>query len=366
MISTRDRTRMPSPRVALQRLQEYVAGRAPPRGIKLSSNENPLGSSPRALEAARAALIDAQRYPDPAALQLRRAIARRWDLSLEEVIVGNGSDELMVLAAAAFVNDGDSGITARHTFSLYRFAIVLYGGEVIETAMQAGGFVPQHILAAIDERTAIVFICNPNNPTGAYLNTQQLEGLLEQIPSQVLVVLDEAYADFAEAPNFPDSRRLPARFGNLLILRTFSKLYGLAGLRVGYGVGQSQLIGALQRARQPFNVNSVAQAAACAALEDIDFHALTLRTVHSGKRYLYDHFTRMGLRYRLSQANFVCLQTPEGIVAASLAEGLLQRGVAVRMLCSFGLERWLRVSIGTMEHNRAFIDALQQACDDLR
>ena len=369
-------------RPALRELTEYVPGVV--AVSKLSSNENPLGPSPLAMQAAQSALAAVHRYPDGSALRLRERIADHCGVESAQVIVGNGSDELMALAAASVIEAGSSGICARHTFSVYAFVVLLMGGEMEFAPMEGATCEPEAFVSSLRADTRILFVCNPNNPTGGYLSAARLRQLLQQLPSSLLVVVDEAYADFADAPDFASAIPMVAEFDNLLVLRTFSKLYGLAGLRIGYGIGCASLIATLQRVRPPFNVNAVAQAAAIAALQDSDFVRRSLNLVHEQRGYLQQALNGLGLQALPSQANFICVRvtdsddTTGGSISNSstgnsstssgdrIAARIAQQGVATRPLRSFGLPDWLRVSVGRPEENRRLIAILAAILEQSR
>lgn len=348
-------------RRALDRLAEYVPGEKRPGMLKLSSNENPLGPSPLAIEQLRRSANEMHIYPDGAARALRERLSPAVGVPAEQIITGNGSDELMVYAAAAVLNPGEVALVARHTFSVYTFATNLFDGHVKSVEMTDGCHDPAAFLEAMqaNPRTRLVFLCNPNNPTGTYLNTDAVTRFLDQVPSDVLVVLDEAYCEYMDAPDAPDGTTLIDHYPNLLVLRTFSKLYGLAGLRVGYGMAQPELIGSLNRVKMPFNTSIVAQAVARAALDDHEFVARSLATNRSGRARLYRELDARGVRYYRTQANFVCISVERD--AKEVAEQVAQNGVTIRPLNSFGLDWWIRVTIGTDEQIDAFLAAFDSA-----
>ncbi|MFW5689743.1 MAG: histidinol-phosphate transaminase, partial [Spirochaetota bacterium] len=293
-------------RAFLNDLEPYVPGTRIKDGIKLSSNENALGPSPLALEAIPRITGDIHRYPDGAMRTLREAIAARWGVSDEMVICGNGSDEIMVMIAGALIEPGTNAVTGAHTFSQYAFATRIFGGEVRTSAMPDGRFDLESILEQTDAQTRVVWLCSPNNPTGAILTHRELEGFLERLSPEVLVVIDEAYGEYAEADEYHDSIALIGRFPNLIRLRTFSKIYGLAALRVGYGIARPEVITAVGHLRQPFNVGTVAQSAATAALGDEAFVRRSLENNRVEKRRLCEVLDRIGTPYLASEANFVC------------------------------------------------------------
>lgn len=316
-----------------------------PGGIKLSSNENPRGPSPAARQAIVKAALSANRYPDAAIHALREAIAAHWQVPSEMVIAGNGGDEIIQLIAECLIDPGTRTITAKTTFSQYAFATRLFDGEVATVAMNEGSFDLDAIADQIDPNTRIVFLCNPNNPTGAIIGSEELGRFVGRVPESVLIVVDEAYAEFAEEnPQFGDSLALIRRHKNVVRLRTFSKAYGLAGLRVGYAIADPSVIERLFQVRQPFSVNAVAQAAALAALTDQAYVAESVKIATDGRIRLQEMLDERGIGYFPSAANFVSADfgSDAGRIVAALAE----RRIAVRHLASFGLPNHIRISIG--------------------
>ena len=351
------------PRPVLSSLEPYVPGARTPGGIKLSSNENPLGPSPLALQAMLGALSaggdELNRYPDGEMPQLKAALAAHTGFDTDSIVVGNGSDEIMVMIAGAFIEPGTNAITSQHTFSQYTFAARIFGGEVRTAPMVDGTFDLDRIAELIDADTRLVFICNPNNPTATYVGRQPFERFLDSVPDHVVVVVDEAYGEFADANDYPDTLSLVRRTPNLIRLRTFSKIYGLAALRVGYAIAQQELISHVTALRQPFNVGTIAQIAATAALEDDAFVRRSLSTNRAGRDLLVDYLTSRSIVHYPSQANFVCAEF--GSSAARIHQELRERGVSVRPLTSFGLPDHLRVSVGTP----AEMDEFYRSLDDV-
>lgn len=339
----------------LETLVPYAAGQSRPGAVKLSSNENPRGPSPRALQALQGQVRGLHRYPDAQAWELRQAIARHHGVDPEQVVTGNGSDEVLTLIAGCVIRPGVNAVTAANTFSEYTFAARLFGAHVRKAPLKEGRFDLEALLALSDTATRVFFICNPNNPTGTYVSHADLERFLHRAPSEALVVVDEAYADYATAPDFPRSLELLARHERLVILRTFSKLYGLAGLRVGYALCWPEVARWLQRVRQPFNNGTLAQVGAVAALEDRSWVEETL-ALHRQELARLERF--LGDRrvcYYPTQANFVCFHT--GGDARDLSLRLLEEGVAIRPLNSFGLSDWARVTVGTADQMDRFYEA---------
>ena len=345
-----------NPRIA--KVEHYVPGKTVPGAVKLSSNENPLGPSPAAMEAVRKALAGVNRYPDSASSALRGVLAERWNRAPENVLITNGSDEALRLLVIAWMAPGENAVAARQTFSQYRSTVRLFGGEMREVDLAEGRSDLKATAAAVDQDTRMVFICNPNNPTGTYRSHEDIAAFLDGLPEGVIAVLDEAYAEFAEAPDFPDSRALLDDYPNLVVLRSFSKLYGLAGLRLGYAVGDARIMRGAEGAAMPFNVNIPAQAGALAALNDDAYRRASLELVRSGKRFVQAGLEGRGIFHYPTEANFICLET--GVEAAGIWEAIAERGISVRVLASFGLPRMIRFTFGTQEDNRRLLEILDE------
>ncbi|ENO90139.1 histidinol-phosphate transaminase [Thauera linaloolentis] len=326
--------------------------------VKLASNENPLGMSTHARDAARAALGDLARYPDGGAFALKAALCRKFGVGPEQLVIGNGSNDILEIAAQAFLGPGCSAVYAQHAFAVYPLATQARGARGIEVPAKHFGHDLGAMAAAICEDTRIVFIANPNNPTGTFLPGAQIEAFLNEVPQDVLVVLDEAYTEYLSPAQRYDAIAWIGRFPNLLVSRTFSKAYGLAGLRVGYGIAHAEVADLMNRVRQPFNVSSVALAAAEAALEDEEFLAQSAELNRRGMLQLTEAFSALGLEWIPSAGNFVTFKIGD---AAGINRALLQQGVIVRPIAGYGMPHWLRVSIGLPEENARFIAALKQA-----
>jgi histidinol-phosphate aminotransferase len=331
-------------------------GIAPEEIIKLASNENPLGPSPKALEAMRDALQRAHFYPDGGGYYLREAIAERAGLGIENVILGCGSNEIIEFAGHAFLRPGDDVVVARHSFVVYKLMATLFGANVIEVPDPNFQHDLPAMAAAVTEKTREIFIANPNNPTGTLVSEDEVARLIDAVPENVIVVLDEAYYEFLENP--PDTLR-HVREGrkNVLVLRTFSKIQGLASLRIGYGIGDAELIAVLQKTRQPFNANGVGQAGALAGLRDEEHQRATRTLTLKGRAYLQGEFARLGLEFVPSHANFVMVRVGDG---NALFQRMLERGVIIRAMAAYGLPDWVRVSVGTMPQNERFIAELER------
>ena len=334
-------------------------GLDPARIVKLASNENPLGMPASAKQAIIAAMDGLGRYPDPAGFDLKQALSTRYDVPQNWLTLGNGSNDILELVAMAILEPSSSVVYAQHAFVVYRLATQARGARHIMVPAREYGHDLPAMLEAIDESTRLVYIANPNNPTGTYLANADIESFLSQVQARhgarVTVVLDEAYNEFLEPELRVDSVGLVKRFPNLIVSRSFSKAYGLAGLRVGFAVAQPALTDLLNRVRQPFNVNSLAQAAAIAALNDQEFQVKSFAVNRDGKAQLQQAFDALGLKYVPSYANFVLVHVGD---AARINLDLLKRGVIVRPVAGDGLPEWLRVSIGLREENQRFIEAL--------
>ena len=326
--------------------------------VKLASNENPLGLPPKARAALEAAVADLARYPDGNGFALKDRIAERFAVGHDTIVLGNGSNDILELVARTFLQAGDSAVYSEYAFAVYPLAIQSVGAERIEVKAREYGHDLDAMLAAIRPDTKLVFVANPNNPTGTLLKPGALLEFLEQVPERVLVVLDEAYTEYLPSEVASDSIGWLTRFPNLIVSRTFSKAYGLAGLRVGFALAHREVAGLVNRLRQPFNVNSLAQAAAAAALDDTDFLARSVALNRQGMTQLTGAFQRLGLPYIPSWGNFVTFHVAD---AKALNAHLLRNGVIVRPLAPYNMPNSLRVSIGLPEENARFIEVLEAA-----
>lgn len=345
-------------RKALENISPYIPGKLKEGAIKLASNENPLGTSPRAAERLKKLAENVSLYPDGGCVRLKELLAKKYGLKSGNFIVGNGSDEVLLLIAGAYIEAGSSSVVSESTFSEYTFATMLFGGEVRKAPLKDGRYDLKALAGQIDKNTKLLFLCNPNNPTGTYFTGSELVDFMAKVPATVLVVLDEAYFEYVEAPDYPDSLALLNKYKNMIILRTFSKIYGLAGLRVGYGISTAEIIDDLNKAREPFNVNSMAQEAALGALEDDDFVKLSRETNKVGKAYLVQEFKRLGLTQFDTQANFIFVRVNKDCL--QVFQELMDLGVTIRPMKSFGYQDAIRVTIGTMDQNRFFIQCLEK------
>ncbi|HPE04243.1 MAG TPA: histidinol-phosphate transaminase [Thauera sp.] len=326
--------------------------------VKLASNENPLGMSVRARDAAITAIGEISRYPDGGAFALKKALCARFGVEPAQLVIGNGSNDILELASQAFLAPGLSAVYSRHAFAVYPLATNARGARGIEVAAKNFGHDLDAMAAAIEPQTRVVFIANPNNPTGTFVPGAELEAFLAEVPRHVLVVLDEAYTEYLAPEQRYDSIAWLARFPNLLVSRTFSKAYGLAGLRVGYAIAHPEVADLMNRVRQPFNVSSVALAAAEAALDDDEFLARSAEVNRRGMAQLVAAFRELGLEWIPSAGNFVTFKVGDAI---GVNQALLRQGVIVRPIAAYGMPHWLRVSIGLPEENARFIEALRQA-----
>ena len=324
--------------------------------VKLASNENPLGMSPKAKKAVEAAINGIERYPDQ--FELIRAVAERAGLAQNQVVLGNGSNDVLDLIARVFLAPGRSAIFAQHAFAVYPLATLSTGAELIATPAKNYGHDLNFMRAAIRPDTRIIWIANPNNPTGNFLPYPEVRAFLQAVPKDVVVVLDEAYNEYLPPAERVDTAAWIADFPNLVVTRTFSKIFGLAGLRVGYALASAEIADLMNRVRQPFNVNNLAIAAAVAALDDHAFVAESFELNRRGMEQLVAGLKRLGLEYIPSYGNFVTFKAGDG---AAVNQKLLQQGVIVRPIGGYGLPEWLRVTIGTEPENARFLEALEKA-----
>ena len=326
--------------------------------VKLASNENPRGPSPSVLAAIAVAAADVTRYPDGNGFALKSALAEALGVESTQIVLGNGSNDILELATHAFLHRGDASVYAQHAFAVYPLATKARGAIGIEVPAKQYGHDLPAMLAAITANTRIVFVANPNNPTGTWTPPAELEAFIAGVPRDVLVVLDEAYNEYLEPDGRADSISWLADHANLVLSRTFSKAYGLAALRVGYAVTSSRLADLLNRVRQPFNVNSLAQAAAVAALADTGYVEESRRLNREGLRQLYEGLDALSVPYLASRGNFVLVRVGD---AAQVNQSLLEQGVIVRPVANYGLPEFLRVSVGLPAENVRFLGALKNA-----
>jgi len=325
---------------------------------KLASNENALGPSPRAVEAARAAAAKVSLYPDGAAFLLRAALAAKLGVEPREVFVGNGSNELIELLVRTFVLEGEEVLTSAQSFIAYKLAAQAHGRTLVEAPMKARfHYDLDAIKKLLSRRTKLVFLANPDNPTGTWFSEQELLPFLDAVPKDTLVVLDEAYVEFVDAPGFQDALALRRKYPNLVVLRTFSKIYGLAGLRLGYGIARPEVVEYVDRVRAPFNVNLVAQAAGVAALDDAAHVELSRALVREERPFLAEGLKALGATVVPSQGNFVFAEFP-GRPGKELFEALLHEGVVVRPMGGYGFPAAQRITVGLRVENQRCVAAL--------
>ncbi|GAW91266.1 histidinol-phosphate transaminase [Calderihabitans maritimus] len=360
-------------REAIEEIKPYVPGKpieeverelGITNVIKLASNENPLGPSPEAVEAMRNMAEKVHMYPDGNCYYLKRRLASMFGLTKNNFIIGNGSDEILKLIAETFIKEGDEAIIANPTFSEYTFATQLMGGKCVYVDLKDFRYDLPAMADRITDRTKLIFVCNPNNPTGTIVTASEVEDFMRRVPEEVIVVFDEAYWEYVTSEDYPDTLEYVKKGKkNVIILRTFSKVYGLAGLRIGYGMANSELIEWINRAREPFNVNSIAQAAALAALEDQVHVRKSININNESKEWLYRKLEEIGLSYVPTEANFMLINVKHD--SRQVFQKLLERGVIVRTGDIFGLDQYIRVTIGTLNQNERFIEALQEVLKEL-
>jgi histidinol-phosphate aminotransferase len=326
--------------------------------IKLASNENSLGPSPKALQALQAALADLHRYPDNGCYYLREKLAQRCGIEQSQVLFGHGSNEIIQLIALAFLTPAEEVITSEQTFILYPIMSNARGARVIEVPLKDFTYDLEAMAGRITNKTKIIFISNPNNPTGTMVDADALRTFMQRVPGDVLVVLDEAYGEYVASPAYPDSLEYLRQGRNIIILRTFSKIHGLAGLRIGYALCPAQLVNYLERVRVPFNVNHMAQVAALAALDDREHIERSQDNNQAGLIYIYAELKSMGLACIPTHTNFLLVNL--GTKAENVYQKLLREGVIIRSMASYGLDNYVRVTIGLPEENERFIRSLKK------
>jgi len=355
----------PKPTSWIQKIPPYVPGISKDsitgrygiaNPIKLASNENALGASPKAIEAMRDVAMRMHLYPDPEAVGLRKAAAAFFQCKPEQVIAGNGSDEIIDLLCRAYLEPSDEVIIPDCTFSYYRIASLVCGADIISSSMRDNTIEIDDILRKVSRKTKIIFIANPNNPTGTCLGRNDIMKLVSGVPKETLLVIDEAYAAFVRQKDFMSAVDLINEHGNIAAVYTLSKSHGLAGVRIGFCVAAESIIGTLNHIKPPFNMNILALKAGEAALKDDGFLARTLKTTWQGLDYLYEQIQRLGLSYVPTQTNFVLVRI--GDRCKEIYESLLKQGIITRSMASFGLDEYLRVTVGLPTENEAFIKAL--------
>jgi histidinol-phosphate aminotransferase len=346
----------------IAKLPAYKPPTVPPgveRVVDLSSNENPLGPSPKAMAALREAVGTVHRYPDASGMALKTALADRWGLSPANIALGNGADEWVLLICLSLTDPGDEVVMALGSFISYLLRATEVGARMVRVPLKDYAHDLDAIAEAITDHTRLIFVCNPNNPTGTVVNAAAVESFLERVPERVVVVLDEAYYEFAVGPDYPRSvEYLCAGRQNLIVLRTFSKVYGLAGLRVGYMLAHENVIDYMEHVRTPFNVNRLAQVAALAAMDDDEHVRRTLEANEAAKAFFYRELEGLGLRYIPTYTNFVAVDV--GRPGAEVSGPLLERGFITTATDAWGVPNHVRFSFGTPEENAAFVAALRE------
>ena len=325
--------------------------------IKMASNENPLGTSPKAIKAMQEEVLKVFQYPEGGCPELTKMLAEKHGVEESQIYIDNGGDGVIFHFVEAFLNPGEIGITARTTFSAYFESVINMDGQMIQTELTEDfRFDLDAIADAITDKTKMVFICNPNNPTGTIVTEAEVRAFMKKVPDHVLVLMDEAYCDFADSPDFPDTISMIKEYPNIGVLRTFSKVMGLAGTRCGYLVSSPEVIHAMMKVRDPFPVNRIAQAGAAAALTDHEFREKTIRNNAEGRRMFYKGLEKLGLSYCPSQSNFVFVKLDRP--GAPVAEAMLKKGVIVRQTGGFGAPNALRISVGLPEQNERCLRVL--------
>lgn len=327
--------------------------------IKLASNENPLGPSPRAIEALTSALSKINRYPDSAGYYLKEKLAAKLGLQIQNIILGNGSDEVFNMIVRTFLEAGDEVILGTPGFTFYEIAVTAAKGRIEKVPLKNFFYDLESMIKKINPKTKIIILTNPHSPTGTIIKKKEFEEFFRSLPDYVILILDEAYLEFVQSKDFPDSLHYLDSGKNIIVLRTFSKVYGLAGLRIGYGISNVELIRYLEKVREPFNTSLLAQVGAVAALDDEEHLRRTRINNQEGLRYLYTELDDLGLKYLPTEANFFLINLERD--CQKIYKFLLKEGVIVRPMDSYGLNKYIRVSVGLPEENRKFIEALKKA-----
>jgi histidinol-phosphate aminotransferase len=326
--------------------------------VKLASNETSIGPSPLAIEAVKNEIENINLYPESSSRLLREKLAHKLKVAKEMIIVGNGEDDIIDLIGMAFINEADEVITGEITFPAYETAVKIMGGKLNSVKLKNFRFDLEEIIQRINEKTKIIFLCNPNNPTGTIVTREEVTSFIEKVPRDVIIVFDEAYYDYVEDENYPNSLSYVLEEKNVIVLRTFSKIAGLAGIRVGYGISTPELIGYLNRVVNPFTTNRLAQVAALASLNDEEYYRKVLKSNQEGKKYLYRELKKIDLFYLPTEANFIFIDLKED--SEVIFEKLLRKGVIIRPGKTWGCTNFIRVTIGTPYENEKFIQALKE------
>lgn len=328
------------------------------KSVKLASNENPLGPSPLAVEAVKQSLSEMHRYPDGSWHRLRQKIAEKFKVDPETVIIGNGSDDIIALLCHGFLSTNDNAVMPFPSFLMYDISVRAAGATPVRVPLDNLAIDLDAVAEAVDSNTRMVFLTNPNNPTASHFSSNDFQRFIKKIPQDLLVVVDEAYIEFVRDPDTFNALDNPLSDPRIVSLRTFSKVYGLAGFRVGYGIMDKSVANILHRVRQPFNVNSLAQVAAAAAMDDVDFLNTSIRVMHQGVDFLRAELSAMGLTTHPTQTNFFLVDVAQD--ARQVFQALLRQGIIVRAMNAYGFDTCLRVNAGTESENRAFIQALKK------
>lgn len=326
--------------------------------IRLAANENTLGCSPKVKEAIKENLDNIFLYPDGPCAELRSELSKLYDIEENQLIFGNGSFELLSLVARAFINPGEESIIPEPSFGWYKVVTLEMGGTIVSLPLKNHAIDLDEVRSSITDKTKVIWLCNPNNPTGTFFTSEKLEKFLSEIPSRVVVVLDEAYYEFVTNDKYPNSEDFIEKHPNVIALRTFSKVYGLASLRVGYGIAHPEFIDFLNKIRLPINVNGTAQVAALASLKDIEFKNYCIENNIQGKEYYYNSFKEMNLEYVPTETNFIMVNV--GKDSIDVVNEVLKRGISLRAGVEFGMPTWIRISIGRPEENQLVIEKLKE------
>jgi histidinol-phosphate aminotransferase len=346
-------------RKILKDLKPYTPGKFVQGTVKLASNENQLGCSPKVLKVLKEIQNQIPVYPEGSSLELRQKLAEGWGLKTDNFVVGAGSDQILMLIAQAYLEPGDEVVISETTFSQYEFSAQLAGATIKKVATTAyNQYDLDAFEKAITAKTKIIYLCSPNNPTGLIISDEKLQKFLKVVPGAVMVVLDEAYAEYVESKMYHNSRSILAKYSNVILLRTFSKAYGLAGLRVGYGVASIDIVGELMKVKEPFNVGRISQMAALGALTDKAFLLKSQKNNKMAKKYMYSALEKLGLHFYPSEANFIYIEVP--IPAREFADQIEKKGMTIRPLDSFGKPHAIRVTLGTPAQNELFVDLLKK------
>jgi len=329
--------------------------------VKLASNENPLGPSPKVNEVLQQQLAGLSLYPDSGGYRLKQALSEKFSLAAEQITLGNGSNDVLELIARAYLRSGDEVIYSEYAFVVYSIVTQACGAKAVVTPSKAWGHDLDKMLASITDRTRIIFIANPNNPTGTWIEREQLQAFLDQVPEQIIVVLDEAYTEYVASSEFPNGLQLLDQYPNLVVTRTFSKAYGLAGLRVGYSVSNQQIANVLSRVRQPFNVNNLALLGAETALDDEVHLEKTVQVNRAGLALFEEQLSQLGLGYIPSVGNFITVDM--AVDAMQIYQAMLEQGVIVRPLANYAMPNHLRISIGTQPENERCLAVLAKVVE---